>query len=162
MSSELESKAKALENMSNDHSRLRDRTSKLHKEVRRLRKKTLRLVEQRTHAVEAALAKAADEFKMDSHTWRIKRPDGRIEDWVRDLTCKLIAVHHVPASRTPGVISDVFQALKTHVSGPDGMDIDGVDPRLEKFSDRSARRFPIEHHVKGKIRVAKEFKAASG
>lgn len=124
-------------------------------------------MEQRPHAVEAAIAKAADEFKAHPHTWRIKRPDGRIENWVRDLTCRLIAIRHVPASQTPGVISDVLHALEADAGGLDTTDNDDIDPHPDKshpdkFSDRSARRFPLEHHVKGKIQVAKEFKDAPG
>ena len=90
ISNELKSKNEALEKISKDYSRLRDRTSKLHKEVGILRTKTLRASGQRSRATEAAVAKAVREFEARSHDLRIKRPDGRIENWVRDLSCRLI------------------------------------------------------------------------
>ena len=162
ISDELKGATEALEKTSNDHSRLRDYTSKLHKEVRILRKKTLRAPGQRSRAV-----KAARKFKAHSLAWKIKRHDGRIENWVRDLSCRLIAIRHLPASQTPGAISDILQAIKTHTGCHDGTDNDGVDAGVdpgdvETFSDRSARRFPLEGHVMGKIQVVKEFKAGPG
>jgi hypothetical protein len=156
ISDELESKTQALEEASSDHSRLQDRISKLHKEVRRLRAKTLRAPQQRSHAVNVAVTKAADQFKAESNPWRIKRPDGRIENWVRDLVCRLIAIRHLPASQTPGTVSDILQAIKANTD-----DLD-VPSEKEIFSDRSARRFPLEGHVMGKIMVAREIKAAPG
>ena len=39
-------------------------------------------------AVEAAVSKATNDFEVDGR--RIKRPNGQIENWVRDLSCKLI------------------------------------------------------------------------
>jgi hypothetical protein len=153
--------------MSNDYSRLREHNSVLHNEVRTLRRKALRAPEQRSRAVNTAVAKAADELRARSNTWRIKRPDGRIENWVRDLSCRLIAVHHLPASHTPGAISDVLQAIRANTSDHDGSDNSGSNAHVdlgnnETFSDRSARRFPLEGHFMGKIRAAEEFKAAPG
>jgi predicted nuclease with TOPRIM domain len=156
VSDELESKTQALEKVSIDRSRLQDRISKLHKEVRRLRAKTLRAPQQRSHAVDAAVTKAIDRFNAESNPWRIKRPDGRIENWVRDLVCRLITIRHLPASQTPGAISDILQAIKANTDGVD------VPNKKEIFSDRSARRFPLEGHVMGKIMVAQEIKAAPG
>ena len=151
--------------MSMDCSQSQDHISKLHKEVRRLRAKAVRAPGQRAHAVEAAISKATNNFEADA--WRIKRPDGRIENWVRDLSCKLISIRHLPASQTPGAIFDILQAIKAHTCGrnkTDDDDVDtGVDPGdMKPFSDRSARRFPLEGHVMGKIQVAKEFKAMPG
>jgi len=151
--------------MSGNHSRLQDRTSKLHREVRRLRIKTLRAPGQRYRAVEAAIAEtAASESGAQSNIWRIKRPDGRIENWVRDLSCRLIAVRHLPASQTPGAISDIIQAIKAKTGGHNGADNNPhANPSSEEtFSDRSARRFPLEGHAMGKIRAVEDFKAAPG
>ncbi|KAF9641986.1 hypothetical protein BDM02DRAFT_3106196, partial [Thelephora ganbajun] len=52
----------------------------------------------------------------------------------------------LPATQTPGAISDIVQAINANTHGT--------------FSDRSARRFPLEGHVIRKIQVAQEFKAA--
>lgn len=166
-SDELKSKTKTLEKISNDHSRLRAHSSKLHKEVRALRTKSLRGREQRSRAAKAAAMKAVRKFKEHSIVWRIKRPDGRIENWVRDLSCRLITVHHLPASQTPGAISDILQTIKANTSDHGGTDDDDADTHAnpddkETFSDRSARRFPLEGHVMGKIKLAREFKAAPG
>ena len=56
--------------------RLQDCTSRLQKEVKRLRVKAFRAPGQCSFAVEVALAKAANEAKGQSSIWRIKRPDG--------------------------------------------------------------------------------------
>ena len=167
-SEELSKKADALEQALKGCSKLQGRTSKLYKEVRKLRAKALRAPEKCSHAVEAALVKAASgEFGGRPDIWRIKRPDGRIEDWVRDLTCRLICVRHVPASQAPGVISDIVRAFKSRADDRDGTndenpDADASRDDIEVFSDRSARRFPVEGHVMGQIQIAKEFKAAPG
>jgi hypothetical protein len=129
--------------------------------------KALRAPGQRSRAVETAVEKAASEFKTRSNAWRIKRPDGRIENWVRDLSCRLIAIRHLPASQTPGAISDIIQAIKANTGDCDGTGNDGVDRyatpgKEETFSDRSARRFPLEGHIMGKVMAAEEFKEAPG
>lgn len=167
MLNKLESTKESLEKEANDNSKLRDRNSRLKdrnleldKEVRKLRVKALRAPDQRSRAVNAATLRATREAKVQPTTPRIKRPDGRIENWVRELCCQLIAVRHVPASQTPGVISDVLRAIKPPTNGNEGTDDDPGD--VDKFSDRSARRFTLEGHVMGKILVAKEFKAAPG
>jgi hypothetical protein len=167
ISDELRKKKNDLERTTDNCFRLRGRTSKLSKEVKRLRVKVLRAPGQSFLAVETALARAANKSGGQPDIWRIKRDDGRIKDWVRDLTCKLICIRHVPASQTPGVISDVVRAFKTHVDGHDGPDNEDSDVGVnrgdvETFSDRSARRFPVEGHVMEHIQVAKEFKAALG
>jgi len=167
VSNELKSKSEALEKVSKDYSGLRDRTSKLHKEVRILRTKTLCAPGQHSRATEAAVAKAVRESEAEFHDLRIKRPDGRIENWVRDLSCRLITVRHLPASQTPGAISDMLRAIRANTGDHDRTDNDNVNtyPDLgdgETFSDRSARRFPLEGHVMGKIQLAQDFKAAPG
>jgi len=153
--------------MSNDYLKLQDHTTGLRREVRNLRAKALRAPGQRCRAVETAIAKVADEFEGHSSVWRIKRPDGRIENWVRELSCRLITVRHLPATQTPGAISDILQAIKANTGDRDGADGDGVGPCVdpnerEAFSDRSVRRFPLEGRIMGQMMVAEEFKAAPG
>jgi len=164
VSNKLEAGSKTIEKISKDHSRLQNHTSKLHKEVRTLWRKTLRAPGQYSRTVKAATSKAIREFKAHSHALRIKRPDGRIENWVRDLGCRLISIRHLPASQTPGAISDILRAIKANTGDHGGTDDDtSADPSDEEtFSDRSARRFPLEGHVMGKIQLAQEFKAAPG
>ena len=161
-SNELKSKDCALQKVSRDNSGLRNRVAKLSKEVRRLRAKILRAPGQRSRAVEAAVAEVERKLKVRPDVWRIKRPDGRIENWVRDLTCKLICIRHVPASQAPSVISDVLEVLKARAGAHDGTSKNLGADCVETFSDRSARRFPLEGHTLTKMKIAKEFGAAPG
>ena len=106
-------------------------------------------------------------FKAQSHTWRIKHSNGQIEDWVRDLVCKLITIHHLPASHALGAIIDITRAIKANIMDHDGTENDPAkayaDPCGEEpFSDRPACRFLLEGLVMGKIQLAQEFKAAPG
>ena len=110
ISNKLESANEALEKMSKDHSQSQDHILKLHKEVRRLCTKVVRAPGQHAHAVEAAISKATNDFEADA--WRIRRPNGRIKNWVRNLSCKLISIQHLPALQTPGAIFDILQAVK--------------------------------------------------
>ena len=89
MSDELKSTSRALKK-SKDHSRLQDRTSKLQKEVERLRLKTFCAPGQCLRIAEAAALKAVSKFKARSNTWRIKCPDGQTENWVHVPSCRLI------------------------------------------------------------------------
>ena len=167
MLGELESKTWALERTSADCSRLHSRLSMVHREVRRLRARAVRAPGQRSCATEAAIAKATRRFKTHSHTWRIKRSSGRIEDWVRHLVCRLVTVHHLPASHAPGAVVDIVRAIKANVSDHDGAENAQANTYTrpcdeETFSDRSARRFLLEGHVMGKIQLAQEFKATPG
>ena len=154
----------ALEKASNDNTKLQERAEKVKTETKRLRVKVHRAPAQRSHAVKVAVSKAVKSLSVESATWRIKRPDGRIENWVRELSCKLVAVRHLPATQAPGAISDILQAIKAHTTGTDddGTDAAADHGEVKMFSDRSARRFLLEGHVMGKIQTAKEFKAAPG
>lgn len=167
MSHELKSERDTLKKTSSECSKSHNRTSRLRKEVQKLRTKVLHAPGQRDRAVKAAVSKVVREFGERQNIWRIKRPDGRIEDWIRDLSCRLIAIHHLPASRTPSAISDIIQTFKAHTGDHNGTDDSGTDPgvdpgSVETFSDRSVRRFPLEGHVLVKMQIAKEFKAAPG
>lgn len=127
--------------------------------------KALRVPGQCSHAVEAALVKAASsEFGGRLEVWKIKRPGGRIKDWVRDPTCRLICVQHVPASQAPGAISDTVRAFKARAGDRDGTNNESSNANASRdlFSNRSARWFPVEGRALGQIRIAKEFKAAPG
>ena len=163
VSDELASKNQSLEKASNESLRYWDRALKLQKEVRNLRARAVHAPVQRARAVEVAIAEVANEFKQHSNVWRIKRPDGRIENWVRDLSCRLITVRHLPATQTPGAVSDILQAIKANTGGHDSADNDDDNPCADTtFSDRSARRFPLEGRIMGEMMVAEEFKAAPG
>jgi len=149
---------------SDNDQKIQDRTLNLQKEVRNLRAKALRAPGQRLQAVDAAVVKVTNEFKERSNIWRIKRPNGQIENWVRDLGCRLITVRHLPATQTPGAISDILLAIKASTGGYDGVGDGDVDNpgKSETFSDRSARRFPLEGRVMGQMMIAQEFKTAPG
>ena len=67
----------------------------------------------------AAIVKAARRFKAQSHIWRIKCSNGRIEDWVRELVRRLITVHHLPGSHAPGAISDILRVAKAKAGDHD-------------------------------------------
>ena len=41
----------------------------------------------------------------------MKRPDGRIEDWVRDLVVELVALDGVPTAKVPNVIARVRRSF---------------------------------------------------
>ena len=131
-----------------------DRTSKLQREVRSLRKKVLRAPEQRSHAVKVAVARTASELGSHSNVSKIKHPNGRIKNWVRDLTCRLITVHHIPATQAPGVVSEVMRAIRANT----GNNCDHDSGEEEIFSDRLARRFPLEGCIMGEMMVAEELK----
>ena len=85
--------------------RYRDHILKLQREVRNLRKKVLRAPGQRYHAVRVAVTKTASKLGGHSNVWKIKHPNEQIKDWVRDLACWLITIHHIPATQAPGVVS---------------------------------------------------------
>lgn len=154
-SNKLESKN---ETPGRDCLRYQDRTSKLQREVRNLRKKVLRAPGQRSHAVEVAVTRTASELGGHSNVWKIKHPNGRIKNWIRDLTCRLITVHHIPATQAPGVVSEVIRALRANTGDDCNLDAD----EEETFSDRSARRFPLEGCIMGEMMVAEELKTAPG
>jgi hypothetical protein len=67
---------------------------------------------------------------------KIKRPNGRIENWVRDLSRKLIAIRHLlTLSQTPGTISDTLEAIKAKAGGRGGTNNNASDARQLQRQD---------------------------
>ena len=82
--------------------------------------------------IEVAVAGAASKLGGHSDTWKIKHPDGRIKNRVYDLTCRLMTVHHLPATQAPEVVSGAMLAIRANTG-----DNDDIEPgREETFSDR--------------------------
>lgn len=131
--------------------RYRDRTSRLQREVRNLRKRVLRAPEQCYHAVEAAVARTTGKLGGHSDVWKIKHPSERIKNWIHELTCRLIAVHRLPATQTPGMVSKIMWAIRANTG-----DNDETDSSKKPFS-RGWRSRPI----RSKVRVLGQFPSAS-
>ena len=110
-----------------------------------------------SRAVEDAVARARRHYK-NAETKRVKRPDGRIEDWVRDLVVELVALDGVPTAHVPQVIERVRRSFVQKESGDDEGDRGGEDNQT--ISDRSVRRMMCESYVKAFMYAAKLFGAA--
>lgn len=129
----------------------------LRRSVHRARMGCDRAKETRSRAVENAVARVTKYYE-SVETKRVKRPDGRIEDWVRDLVVELVALDGVPTARVPQVIERVRQSF-TQKKGRD--DDEGGDDRDDQtISDRSVRRMMCESYVKAFMYAAKIFEAA--
>ena len=139
-------------------STLTEKNSSLHRDVDRLRKKCNRAEETHSRAIERAVDTARKHFE-SANTRRIKRPDGRIEDWVRDLVVELVALDGVPTAKVPSVIDWVRRCFVPEETG-DGHDQDGDDERKQTISDRSVRRIMAESYVKAFLRAAHVFSKA--
>ena len=118
-----------------------------------------RAAETRSQAVEAAVDRARKHFE-STNTKRIKRPDGRIEDWVRDLVVELVSLDGVPTEKVPQVIERVRRSFIMEGSGDERGGQDGGDARKEKISDRSVRRILVEAYVKAFLRAGELFHRA--
>ena len=167
MFGELESKAWALEKTSTNYLRLHSCLSVVHKEVRRLQVRAVHAPGQHSYVTEAAIAKATRRFKAQSNMWRIKHSSGQIEDWVCRLICRLVTVHHLPASHAPGAVADIVQAIRVNIGDHDGAESNQANASArpcdeETFSNHLARWFLLEGHIMGKIQLAEEFKATPG
>ena len=75
-----------------------------------------------------------------SNAWRIfiNLPQGQIEDWVRDLACKLIFDHKLPEEEGLGAIGDISQAMAT-VGTDDDID-SNVNPYGEEGGGSGGHR----------------------
>ena len=110
----------------------------------------------RSHAVEKAVDRARKCFE-SANTKRVKRADGRIEDWVRNLVVELVALDGVPTDKVPQVIERVRRSFDPKENGdghekhPDG------DAKLQTISDRSVRRMLVEAYIKAFLRTAELF-----
>lgn len=128
--------------------------SSLRKDVHRYKSRCDRAKETRSHAIEKAVEKTRKEFK-SAGTKRVKRPDGRIEDWVRHLVVELVALDGVPTAKVPQVIERV-----RHEFFPNDDDQAGVGARNQTISDRSVRRMLAESYIKAFLRAAQLLKEA--
>ena len=97
------------------------------------------------------LAVARIVSKLGDHS-DIKHPNGRIKNWVPDLTCRLITVHHLSATQAPGVVSEIMRTIRANAC-----DNDDIDSSKKPFS-RSLRSRPI----RSKVRILGQFVLASG
>jgi hypothetical protein len=140
----------------------RDKVLSLHRDVRRFKARCDRAEETRSQAVEKAVARAREHYE-NAETKRVKRPDGRIEDWVRDLVVELVALDGVPTAKVPQVIDRVRRSfIQKSGDGRDdqGSDDGGNNGDNQTISDRSVRRIMCESYVKAFMYVAKLFGAA--
>lgn len=131
---------------------LTEKVSSLHRDVNRLKKRCIRVEVTRSQAIERAVDTARRHFE-SANTRRIKRPDGRIEDWVRNLVVELVALDGVPTAKVPSVIDRVRRSFVPKETG-DGRDKDGDEERKQTISDRSVRRIMAESYVKAFLRAA--------
>lgn len=155
LSQALESKDEEFQASAAQCSMLTEKVSSLHRDVDRLRKRCNRVEETHFQAIERAVNTAREHFE-SANTRRIKRPDGRIEDWVRHLVIELVALDGVPTAKVPSVIDRVRRSF-TPKETSDGPDQDGDDERKQTISDRSVRRIMAESYVKAFLRAAHLF-----
>jgi hypothetical protein len=80
------------------------RISSLCRDVDRFRKRRSRAEDARSHAVEKVVGMVRKRYE-STNTRRVKRPDGRIEDWVRDIVVELVALDGVPTALTTALIA---------------------------------------------------------
>jgi len=145
----LGSKEKELQKSTARCSELADRVPSLSQDVHRLKMRCDRAGEVRSRAIEKAIDRVKKHYE-STETKRVKHPNGRIEDWVRDLVVELVALDGVPTAKVPQVIDRVWRSLAQ------GSENDVK----QSISDRSVRRIMIEAYIKAFLYAAKLFKAA--
>ena len=123
---ELQKSAEELHKSAAQRSRLNETISSLHRDVNRFRKRCDRADSIRSRAIEKAVDNTRKHFRL-TNTRRVKRPDGRIEDWVRDLVVELVALDGVPTAKVPSVIERVRSSIVPTATGDDDDDGDGQD-----------------------------------
>jgi len=101
---------RALDSKESEVRELKDKVSSLRQDARRFRMRSDQAKETRSKAVEAAVARARKHYK-SAETKKVKHPDGRIEDWVRNLVVELVALDGVPTAKVPQVIERVRNAF---------------------------------------------------
>jgi len=109
-----------------------------------------------SRTVEDAIARVRRHYE-SAETKRVKHPDGRIEDWVRDLVVELVALDGVPTAHVPQVIERVRQSFTRMKSGDGDGNQDSDD---QTISDRSVRRIMCESYTEAFMYAAKLFGAA--
>ena len=113
--------------------------SSLRRDVHRLRMTCVRAKETRSHAVEEAVDRARKHFK-SANTKRVKRLDGRIEDWVRNLIVELVALDGVPTAKVPQVIERVRRSFVSTENNNEHDDQANYITKEETVSDCSVHR----------------------
>lgn len=133
---------------------LTEQVSSLRQDVHRFRMRCSRSEEICSHEVEKAVNRVRNRFE-SVDTKMVKRPDGRIEDWARDLVVELVALDGVPTAKVPQVIERVRSSFVPKERSNGG---DGQACKKQTISDRSVRRMLVEAHVKGFMHTAELFK----
>ena len=94
----LGTKEEELRRSATHHLELTNTVSSLRRDVHRLEMKCDRADESCSRAVEKAVDRVRKHYD-SAETKRVKWPDGRIKDWVRDLVAELVAPDGVLAER---------------------------------------------------------------
>ena len=153
----LNSEGKQLQKSTERCSELMNTASSLRRNVHRSEMRYHRAKETRCHAIEKAVDRARMEFE-SSETKTVKRPDGRIEDWVRHLVVELVALDGVPTAKVPQVIERVRRNFSPNGNVPG--DQVGGNAKKQTISDRSVRRMLVESYVKAFLWAAELFNEA--
>ena len=106
----LVSKERDLQKSTTRSSKLENEAMSLRRGVHRFRMRYSRAKETRSHAVEKAVARVTEHYQ-SAETKRVKQPDGRIQDWVRNLVVELVALDGVPTAHVPQVIERVRRSF---------------------------------------------------
>ena len=144
---------------------LADTVSSLRRDTHRFGMRCNRAKEVCSHAVENAVNRVRKHYESVGMK-KVKRPDGRIEDWVRNLVVELVALDGVPTAKVPQVI-DRVRCSFTHKASDEHGEQDnehnkqgGDSGDKQTISDRSVRRMMVEAYVKAFLYAAKLFGAA--
>lgn len=159
LSQALDSKDKELKRSTTRCVKMTEVISSLRRDVDRFKKRCDRADEVRSRAIEKAVDRARKHFK-SANTRRIKRLDGRIEDWVRDLVVELVALDGVPTAKVPSVIERVRHSFAPEEIGDEHDDQGDSDGQKQTISDRSVRRILVEAYIKAFLRGAVLFSSA--
>jgi len=103
----LDSKDKELQRSAAGCSKLDNTISSLRRDVHRLQTRCDRAEETCSHQVEKAVERVRKRYE-SAKTRRVKRPDGRIEDWVRDLVVELVSLDGVPTAKVPHLVNPIY------------------------------------------------------
>ena len=133
---------------------LGDNISTLPQGVHRFKMRYDRAKEMCSHTVEDTVARTRRHYR-NAERKRMKHPDGRIEDWVRDLVVEL---NGVPMAHVPQVIERVRRSFTQERSGDEGGNQDSDDNQT--ISDRSVQRMMCESYIKAFMYAAKLFRVA--
>jgi hypothetical protein len=156
----LQDKELELQKSAADCLELRDRVSSLRRDTHRFWMRYDRAKESRSQAVEKAVTRVTKHYE-SAGTRRVKCPDGRIEDWVRDLVVELVALDGVPTAKVPQVIERVRRSFANKGNDEhDEHDEQGGGNDNQIISDRSVRRIMCESYVKAFMYAAQLFGSA--